>query len=65
MAMDAEAPFLADGIFYLDGHAKQRVYVAPSQRLVIVRVGENARGWDESALVNAVLRGLTTSVAGP
>jgi CubicO group peptidase (beta-lactamase class C family) len=65
MAMDAEAPFLADGIFYLDGHAKQRVYVAPLQRLVVVRVGENARGWDESALVNAVLRGLTTSAAGP
>ena len=49
----------------LDGHAKQRVYVAPSQRLVVVRVGENARAWDESALVNAVLRGLTTSAAGP
>ena len=26
--------------------------------LVIVRVGENARGWDESALPNAVLKGL-------
>ena len=44
MAMDAEAPFLADGIFYLDGHSKQRVYVAPAQRLVVVRVGENAKG---------------------
>ena len=65
MAMDAEGPFLADGIFYLDGHSKQRVYVVPAQRLVVVRVGENARGWDESALVNAVLRGLATSVTKP
>jgi CubicO group peptidase (beta-lactamase class C family) len=65
MANDAEGPFQADGIFYLDGHSKQRVYVAPSQRLVIVRVGENARDWDESALVNAVLRGLAPSLARP
>ena len=65
MVIDAEGPIQADGIFYLDGHAKQRVYVAPEQRLVVVRVGENARGWDESALVNAVLRGLATSEARP
>jgi CubicO group peptidase (beta-lactamase class C family) len=65
MANDAEKPFLADGIFYLDGHSKQRVYVAPAQRLVVVRVGENARGWDESALVNAVLSGLPTQSSNP
>jgi CubicO group peptidase (beta-lactamase class C family) len=65
MANDAEEPFRADGIFYLDGRGKQRVYVAPAQRLVVVRVGENAQGWDESALVNAVLRGLAASAATP
>jgi len=52
-----EPPFLAPGIFYLDGRLKQRVYVIPSHDLVIVRVGENARGWEESALPNAVLKG--------
>jgi len=31
--------------------------VIPSHDLVIVRVGENARGWEESALPNAVLKG--------
>jgi CubicO group peptidase (beta-lactamase class C family) len=51
-----EPPFLAPGIFYLDGRFKQRVFVIPSHDLVIVRVGENARGWEESALPNAVLR---------
>ncbi len=65
MVIDAEGPIQADRIFYLDGHSKQRVYVAPDQRLVVVRVGENARGWDESALINAALRGLATSVARP
>ena len=55
---DKEAPFAAPGIFYLDGRFKQRVYILPSRDAVIVRVGENAKGWEESALPNAVLRGL-------
>jgi CubicO group peptidase (beta-lactamase class C family) len=54
-----EPPFLAPGIFYLDGRFKQRVYLIPSHHIVIVRLGENARGWEESALPNAVLRGIT------
>ncbi len=54
-----EAPFLTAGIFYLDGRFKQRVYVIPAHDVVIVRVGENARGWEESALPNAVLKGVT------
>ena len=57
-ASEESQPFQAPGVFYLDGHSKQRVYVVPSHELVIVRVGENGRRWDESALVNAVLRGL-------
>lgn len=57
-AREEGQPFQAPGVFYLDGHSKQRVYVVPSHDLVIVRVGENGRRWDESALVNAVLRGL-------
>jgi CubicO group peptidase (beta-lactamase class C family) len=59
---EQEETFLADGIYYLDGHSKQRVYMVPSQSLVVVRVGENGRGWDEAALVNAVLRGLLPPV---
>jgi hypothetical protein len=62
---EAEAPFAAPGIVYLDGRHKQRVYVVPSRDLVIVRVGENARGWEESALPNAVLRGLPPDAVGP
>jgi CubicO group peptidase (beta-lactamase class C family) len=55
---DRDEEFLADDIVYLDGKMKQRVYVVPSRDLVIVRVGEQARGWDDAYLPNAVLRGL-------
>jgi CubicO group peptidase (beta-lactamase class C family) len=55
---EGEPPFATPGIFYLDGRYKQRVYVIPSRDTVIVRVGANARGWEESALPNAVLKGL-------
>jgi CubicO group peptidase (beta-lactamase class C family) len=55
---DREEEFLADDLVYLDGKFKQRVYVIPSRDLVIVRVGEQARGWDDAFLPNAVLRGL-------
>lgn len=51
-----EPPFASPGIFYLDGRFKQRVYVIPEQNLVIVRVGHNAKGWEESALPNAALK---------
>jgi CubicO group peptidase (beta-lactamase class C family) len=55
---DHEEPFAAPGVCYLDGRHKQRVYVVPTHELVIVRVGENARGWDEAVLPNTLVRGL-------
>ena len=55
---DREEEFLADDIVYLDGKMKQRVYVIPSKDLVIVRVGEQALGWDDAYLPNAVLGGM-------
>jgi CubicO group peptidase (beta-lactamase class C family) len=55
---DREEEFLAGDVIYLDGKFKQRVYVVPSRKLVVVRLGEQARGWDDAHLVNAVLRGL-------
>ena len=56
---DHEKPFAAPDVAYLDGRFKQRVSVVPSAELVVVRVGEQARGWDETELVNTLLRGLT------
>ena len=62
-AKEEEQPFETPGIFYLDGHSKQRVYILPGKDLVIVRVGENGRAWDEAALPNAVLRAVKGQVS--
>jgi CubicO group peptidase (beta-lactamase class C family) len=54
---DRTEPFAAPDLVYLDGADKQRVYVVPSLDLVIVRLGEQARGWDDSFLPNTIIRG--------
>jgi CubicO group peptidase (beta-lactamase class C family) len=48
-------PFLAQDTFYLDGASRQRVYIIPSQELVIVRVGEKPQEWDDSVIVNTLI----------
>ena len=65
-------PFLADDTYYASGYGAQRVYVVPSEELVIVRMGPaDVRsplkpGWDNSFLVNTALRGLKrTADDGP
>ena len=58
-AADRSEPFADLEMFYLDGKHKQRVYVLASQSLVIVRVGEAPRGWDDSKLPNLLVRALT------
>jgi CubicO group peptidase (beta-lactamase class C family) len=56
--------FLAEDTFYTSGFGAQRIYVVPSQELVIVRMGP-ATGpapvdpsWDNAFLVNTALRNL-------
>jgi hypothetical protein len=56
-------PYLANDLFLFDGNANQVVYIVPSARLIVVRVGDpppKAAGaeWDNSALPNMLLRGL-------
>ena len=48
-------PFAADDVVYIDGYGGQRVYVIPSRRMVIVRIGDVARDWDNSKLVNILI----------
>lgn len=54
----AAAPFARDDVYYLDGSAGQRVYVVPSERLVMVRIGAPRIDWDDSELPNMVMAGL-------
>ena len=57
-------PFLTEDAYFTSGYGAQRVYVVPSQELVIVRMGP-ATGrnpvkpsWDNTYLVNTAIRGI-------
>jgi CubicO group peptidase (beta-lactamase class C family) len=54
----SSAPFVADDTFYLDGRHHQRVYVIPSEELVIVRIGEEPPAWDDAVIPNGIVKGL-------
>ena len=54
----AGEPFEVDDLVYLDGFGGQRVYISRSLDLVIVRTGDVAMDWDDSALPNAVISAL-------
>jgi CubicO group peptidase (beta-lactamase class C family) len=51
-------PFVVEDLIYLDGFGGQRVYVSPSQELVIVRTGKAQLGWDDARLPNTIIRGV-------
>ncbi len=51
-------PYMASDIRYIDGFGGQRVYMIPSQELIIVRTGEAVFDWDDAVIPNAILRGL-------
>jgi CubicO group peptidase (beta-lactamase class C family) len=55
-SVPAAEPFLADDVVYFDGAGAQRVYVIPSRRMVIVRMGAPDANWDDSRLPNLLLR---------
>ncbi|MEP2551417.1 MAG: serine hydrolase, partial [Marinomonas sp.] len=54
----AAEPFARDDVYYLDGSAGQRVYIIPSEEMVIVRIGAPRFDWDDAELPNIILRGL-------
>lgn len=59
LTVPAAEPFRRDDVVFIDGAGGQRVWVIPSARLTIVRVGRPAPDWDDSALVNLILDGLS------
>lgn len=62
-------PYLASDLFLFDGNANQVVYIIPSERLVILRMGDNpprgeGKEWDNTVLPNTVLRGILRARTG-
>ena len=51
-------PFVTDDLFFMDGIGKQRMYMIPSESLVILRTGDNSPDWDDSKLPNLILNAL-------
>jgi CubicO group peptidase (beta-lactamase class C family) len=58
VTVPAKEPFDASDVVFLDGAGGQRVYVVPSAGLTVVRIGKAAPAWDDSAMINMLLRGL-------
>lgn len=61
----AVEPFARDDVVFLDGSAGQRVYVIPSERMVIVRIGTPSFDWDDARLPNLLLAGISRSAREP
>jgi CubicO group peptidase (beta-lactamase class C family) len=55
---DHDEPFVPKDLLYVDGKHYQRVYVIPSLELVMVRVGERSKDWDDAFLPNLFARAL-------
>jgi len=51
-------PYLAKDMVLFDGFGGERVYIAPSLDLVIVRIGEPSFAFDDSIIPNDIIRGL-------
>ena len=58
-------PYLADDLFLFDGNSNQVIYMVPSARLVVARLGNrppSGTEWDNAYLINTLLRGLDDEI---
>jgi CubicO group peptidase (beta-lactamase class C family) len=51
-------PYIDKDVIYFDGFGGQRVYIIPSQELVIVRTGAIKMDWDDAKLPNIISKGI-------
>lgn len=58
-------PFLADDVRFMEGGGYRELYIVPSRKLVILRLGTQSKGWDNAFLVNTVIRGMRSTRSGP
>ena len=58
-------PYLAHDLFLFDGNSNQVIYIVPSARLVVARLGNrppSGAEWDNAYLINTLLRGLDDEI---
>ena len=55
-------PFIPRDMYWFDGADIQRLYIVPSYQLAIVRLGEDPGKWDDSFVVNTLIRGMGNNV---
>ena len=58
MTVKHSEAFVAPDLVYFDGFGGQRVYVVPSRRLTIVRLGQVSMAWDDALVPNTIVRAL-------
>ncbi|MFQ3595075.1 MAG: serine hydrolase [Sphingomonadaceae bacterium] len=59
-------PYLAADTFLFDGNSNQVVFIVPSARLIVLRMGDTpprSPEWDNAAFLNRILRGLAPGAA--
>lgn len=56
-------PFAADDIYFLEGGGYRTLWIVPSKKLAILRLGYSSPDWDSAAIPNTILRGLTAAPA--
>jgi CubicO group peptidase (beta-lactamase class C family) len=61
----AKEPIAAEDAIFFDGWGKRRLWIIPSQKLVILRDGVDVEDWDDTLIPNLILRGLATPAAPP
>jgi CubicO group peptidase (beta-lactamase class C family) len=52
-----DGDFAAPDVAWLEGTNQQRLWIVPSLRLSILRIGEAPRDWDEAMIPNSIIRG--------
>lgn len=58
--MRVDGAFAAHDVVWLESAGKQRLWIVPSLKLVILRVGDEPpadRGWDEAMIPDSIIRG--------
>lgn len=56
-------PIAAEDAIFLDGWGKRRLWIVPSQKLVVLRDGVDLDDWDDTKIPNLILRGLAAPAA--